>query len=1121
MGIVNNLKKQVDLPVWEWCRLVPQASGQSTAGLVVTCCADNSQIEERIGRYWYKFHSGTVFYRYDTITDTWQQLSAPPNAPATASSMRFSGALGYYNRVIAATSTTISTGLPSGQAAVGFRIQIVSGTGAGQERIITAVSDPIVVDSGISSGGSSTTLIDASKSWFGNITTVNGGTSNGYTGAAANFNSYAGYVVRTLPYGAYASTAPQARKILYHNQTTLAIGDPNLQAIEPFCNSIWTSPVATTPYQIELSTITVDTAWDVTPDLSSRFVIKSGGILLMSGAAATPFYTMQYYDVLHDAWYTMPALQNIFQAAPTDLSLERCSENNTVWYAGKATSGTTTTLYDANATWKLNEYAGYELVIISGTGRTQVTPITSNTETTLTFTTLATAPDSTSYYQIAGYDGGTSSGSNAYNTLIDSSKSFTTDRFANYGVRIVGGTGIGQLRQIASNTGTTLTIYGNWNVLPDNTSKYIIGTFPETMYMAWGGSGQIALHNGGVGQMSSMASFGRVRHAGTACVLAALPCSSTHTIFEQPAIPITSMTGTTTITATTSINHNLRVGQYVSIRGVTSAAADQYNVTGAVQVTGTPSATTFTYTPSVAGSGTYAGLTALATTNLSDASKDFRDNVSSSTTTSVTFTRATPSNINGWYITGTNVLPGTRVTSGAGTVTLTIPTQSLAPTGVLIFSPYGPSTVVSSTYSSGGGSGVATITMNASTNANINGWLITGNGIAPNTFVTSGAGTAALVLSNAMTGAASGTYNFYPPDVAGKLLVASTAAPSTTGSTTSTTGFINACLTGTVQFLAAITLPVAGTTRYVITDVNMIGARNDGQSPSVAYGVASAGAAGSLTDANLAWAGTTGTGSAQGTVITLVATAPGNINGWYVTGTGISAGTRVVSGAGTTSITVDVPFNGAVSGTMTFCALGPNAGTSVLTGKRIKILSGTAANSEVILTGTTNASGVFTFATVTPAANSVYSVLSMPVKGAGIELAWIANNNTVATKGRYMWMPRSGNLVGWDKLDLCTDKIIHVSTSPNFDPITTGAYLAYDGHEKLYYSIAAAASVPTRLMYIDTDTGFVYGAGTLPYTSGTAQIGNRLDIFDTFDGLMYIITHRPANLEVFRSLLYW
>ena len=68
-------------------------------------------------------------------------------------------------------------------------------------------------------------------------------------------------------------------------------------------------------------------------------------------------------------------------------------------FSGTATAGTTTTLTLATASWGVDQWVGYTLTTLTGTGSGQALTILSNTATVLTFAT-ATAPDSTTTFSI-------------------------------------------------------------------------------------------------------------------------------------------------------------------------------------------------------------------------------------------------------------------------------------------------------------------------------------------------------------------------------------------------------------------------------------------------------------------------------------------------------------------------------------------------------------------------------------------------------------------------------------------------------------------------------------------------------------------------------------------------
>jgi hypothetical protein len=594
----NTLTQQVDLPTWEWTRFAPAVSSAVSS----TCYPDNGNfLPNQHGRYIYYLISATQFFVYDTYTDMYMQLATPPVAPATFSSMKFSGALGIDGSVISATSTTLTIPAVSMQALKGYDVVIVSGTGAGQRRTITGVAEPVVADSGIVTAVSNTlgslNITDTLKAWA--------------------VNQYAGYTLRITGNAGVS----QIRRILSNTATVAVMGDTTQT------NETWNNPAIFSPainatagsqaaYAIESQVVTVDSAWTVTPDSTSVFRVQSGLIIMVSNNTSTPFFTMQCYDQLTDTWYVMPCMQNIFSAAGNDVSIERTTENSSIWERGIASaSSTTTTLVDASlgvdrATWPVNKWAGYWVYIYSGTGAGQLRPILSNTGTTLTWSTAGTAPTATSRYLILGFDAGIAT-SGASTTITDSTKAWEVNRWRNYVVRIMAGTGAGQYKPIASNTATALTIVGTWATTPDSTSVFTIQGDPDKLYIQLGSLNGLAIHN----IDSQVPTFGRQQDFGIARNAAA-------TVAGQDAVAISTLANaTTTATVTTAHPHQFRVGQLVTVRGATDA---NFNVTN-VAIATVPSGTTFTYTMA----GTPAATTIVSsqsTTILVDATKAWTTN---------------------------------------------------------------------------------------------------------------------------------------------------------------------------------------------------------------------------------------------------------------------------------------------------------------------------------------------------------------------------------------------------------------------------------------------------------------------------------------------------------------
>jgi hypothetical protein len=77
-------------------------------------------------------------------------------------------------------------------------------------------------------------------------------------------------------------------------------------------------------------------------------------------------------------------------------------------------------------------------------------------------------------------------------TLTNSAKSWTTNQWTNYQIRIVSGTGAGQIRTIASNTATVITTGTAWTTQPSTDSAYSIEGNDDFIYYM--GSNAVTLY---------------------------------------------------------------------------------------------------------------------------------------------------------------------------------------------------------------------------------------------------------------------------------------------------------------------------------------------------------------------------------------------------------------------------------------------------------------------------------------------------------------------------------------------------------------------------------------------------------------------------------------------------
>lgn len=154
------------------------------------------------------------------------------------------------------------------------------------------------------------------------------------------------------------------------------------------------------------STITVTSAFSTSITAASTYrLLTPRWYILNAGTLAAGSF--KYYDFALNTWTSL-AITGLPATLGTDARLVATPswvDNAFVAIAtGTATSATATTLVNSGKTWTTNQWANYQVRIVSGTGAGQVRSITSNTGTTLTIPTWTTTPDATSVYSIEGND---------------------------------------------------------------------------------------------------------------------------------------------------------------------------------------------------------------------------------------------------------------------------------------------------------------------------------------------------------------------------------------------------------------------------------------------------------------------------------------------------------------------------------------------------------------------------------------------------------------------------------------------------------------------------------------------------------------------------------------------
>lgn len=487
MSVTSKLKRGVDIPVWEWLRpLQVTTTGPSTFATG----------GKPYGRYIYYLPTTTnVPWRYDTWTEGWAALTNPPQSQATVTASRYNDFQGYMFRAISAGSgsNTVQCAVPRGDKCVGKVIKIVSGTGAGQTRTITAVSDPTVHDTMIVTTGSNVQILDSNKNY-----------SN---------NQYRDYGIRII-----GNTNTDTRKVLYNTNTTLVFaantftpfGVPWAYSTLPYTTS--NTAGSQTIAQIESYEITVNSNWDTAPDNTSVFVIQSGLIWNVNVSVAR--FGLQYYDVLNDAWFQATSVGGgalLDSNIATDVAIETLNESA----VGVLKSGTVSS-------------SSGKVVNISGA-------------------------------------------------------TFDYSVYANYVIRITGGTGFGQERLIESGGSSSITVSKAWDTQPDGTSTFDIIADNDKIYMLVGARAAMLEYD----CVNDVWSDSRILEASSPSNL----CLAWKGYKNPVGISTITRSGTTA-TVTTTHPHGLKVGDLISVYGATDSL---YNVVD-VAIDTVTSSTAFTYT---------------------------------------------------------------------------------------------------------------------------------------------------------------------------------------------------------------------------------------------------------------------------------------------------------------------------------------------------------------------------------------------------------------------------------------------------------------------------------------------------------------------------------------------
>jgi len=198
------------------------------------------------------------------------------------------------------------------------------------------------------------------------------------------------------------------------------------------------------------------------------------------------------------------------------------------------------------------------------------------------------------------------------------------------------------------------------------------------------------------------------------------------------------------------------------------------------------------------------------------------------------------------------------------------------------------------------------------------------------------------------------------------------------------------------------------------------------------------------------------------------------------------------------------------SGTTTLTDNTKSWKTNIHAGKRLLIVAGTSAGTEVAIS-TNTATALTLGSSVTTNTTSVYVIINNLVNAGGCNLKFASN--TTSNKGRYMYYHRGGNVNMFEvKYDIPreTFELVNYFNPPIGTGTTnTGQCAVYDYGDRLYFNLG---SNNRDIFYIDLEKDFVYHGGLYPYSSANSNYTSfrNMGLFNT-EGVKFLYYVRAGN----------
>jgi hypothetical protein len=806
-------------------------------------------------------------------------------------------------------------------------------------------------------------------------------------------NQWDGYNCRLI----FSTGQSQVRRILYNDTTTLTFSDTNHQAVDSFNNTGFS---AVTPFAVPVTSAGSQT----------HFVIESSVLTVDSAWTVTPDASSIYQIMTGGIWLVTAAASTPFAAFQYyDILLDS-------WFT-KTPSGPMHHAAALGTDFAIDRTGEAGGVFLSGV----------------------------------------TASSAAAKTLVQSGATYAYDRYANYQLRIVSGTGIGQRRRITANSADTFYLEKKWDITPDNTSGYAIYGDTDKMWLA--GNASSALYQYSVEH--DLWASAPIVDTGVARQISATPASGVTLSYGPPheGYGVTSITYSASGILSVAVNAagtNYVVGDLVTCS--TTGTNGQVYVTG---VTGGGAVTSLQLAASGSGyangssnttGGSGSGLTITLTVGkvgnvVSAVNHDFRHGESviiAGCTTETTFNDT-------FAVIGTNSL--TAFSIAANSAATQSPTAGITLTTSLLVD-------AAQNWNTNEHVGRVVFVQTAGTSPTNAG----ARRITANTATT-------LTLSSVISVMANGTSRYVIQEARpfGAMCIDKVAERSPLGWATSGT---STTLVDTTKNWRI--------NQYQNCRVRIVSGTGEGNDVVISSNTAT-----TLTVAS--W-----------NVATPDATSKYEIMDSY----GI-----VTTGAGTTTVTdanKNFPTNYLAGKRIRYIA-----GTA----------SSSAGAATVEVAITSNTGTVITIPALTSnATDTFYAIYEIPARSTGIDIKWLFGVSDVEKKGRWLISPRGGGSNIFDIFDIPTSTWeITPFITPITTTLTTGSMYVYDGVDSYYFTKDAT----NRIYELDLSTFQVEAAASIPYAHSTATLSNKFEIVKTVDGLTYLYIMRHTGQEMWRTLKFW